>query len=303
LKVKNYFSEDPFLVVDVLSLTLYCLFFLVLSLIGIRGRGKWKQRGIITGFIIALFTEMWDFPLSLFLITTLGHSNSLPYQFDNLMYYFTQTRSSSDLAFVNPPAAWIAEYTLARGITLLALFPIICGWFYLRKNINDGLVTKGPYSVSRNPQYVGFVLFVIGMTLYWPTLITVPMGLLLCLAYYKLATVEEKDMAKTFGEQYQQYKSRTPRFLGRNSLQIFTLPKGLSFTERIVEFALLIPFVLWFGEAVAGIIIGTNLVRTYWFPIAYAFQVHIGIVISLSLIIPVAFVTFLKWYFKRHKRR
>jgi len=63
--------------VDVLSLMLYCLFFLVLSIAGIRGRGKWKQRGMITGFIVALFTEMWGFPLSLFVITTL--EGSVPY--------------------------------------------------------------------------------------------------------------------------------------------------------------------------------------------------------------------------------
>ena len=121
--------------VDVLSLMLYCLFFLVLSLLGIRGRGKWKQRGMVTGFIVALFTEMWGFPLSLFVITTLGGNSQLPYQFDNLMYYFTRTRSSSDVAFSNPPPAWLAEYILARGIALLSLLPIIYGWFYLKKNI------------------------------------------------------------------------------------------------------------------------------------------------------------------------
>jgi protein-S-isoprenylcysteine O-methyltransferase Ste14 len=289
------------MVVDVVSLIFYCLFFLVLSLIGIRGRGKWQQRGMVTGFIVALFTEMWGFPLSLFLVTTLGHSNSLPYQFDNLVYYFTQTRSASDLAFVNPPLAWLAEYTLARGLTLLALLPIINGWLYLRKNIKDGLVTKGPYSISRNPQYVGFVLFVIGMTLYWPTLITVPMGLLLCFAYYHLAISEEKYLSKTFGVEYQEYSHKTPKFLGRKSFRIFTLPKGLNFTERIVEVALLIPFILWFAECIPGIIFGTNIVRTYWFPIAYAFQVYIGVVISFILLIPVTLVTFVKWYLKKRK--
>jgi hypothetical protein len=109
--------------VDVFSLMLYCVFFLVLSLWGIRGRGKWKQRGMVTGFIVALFTEMWGFPLSLFVITTLGGSTSLPYQFDNLMYYFTQTRSTGDVSFFNPPLAWLAEYVLARGIALISLLP------------------------------------------------------------------------------------------------------------------------------------------------------------------------------------
>src|SRR5512139_1810878 len=142
---------------------------------------------MVTGFIIALFTEMWGFPLSLFVITSLGGNSSLPYQFDNLMYYFTQTKSSSDVAFFSPPPAWLAEYVLARAITLISLLPIIYGWFCLKKNLNNGLFTSGPYAYSRNPQYIGFILFVIGMTLYWPTLITIPMGIGLCLAYYWLA--------------------------------------------------------------------------------------------------------------------
>jgi len=147
------------MVVDVFSLMLYCLFFLILSLWGIRGRAKWRQRGMVTGFIVALFTEMWGIPLSLLVITSFG-GGSLPYQFDNLMYYFTRTRSPSDMAFYNPPTAWLAEFTLARGITLLSILPIIYGWFYLKRNINNGLVTKGPYAYSRNPQYIGFILFV-----------------------------------------------------------------------------------------------------------------------------------------------
>lgn len=187
------------MVVDVFSLMLYCIFFVVLSLWGIRGRGKWKQRGMITGFIVALFTEMWGFPLSLFVITTLGGNTSLPYQFDNLMYYFTQTKSPSDVAFFNPPPAWLAEYVVARGVALLSLLPIIYGWFYLKKNISNGLVTKGPYAYSRNPQYIGFILFVVGMTLYWPTLITIPMVCVLCFAYYRLAINEEKNISKIRG--------------------------------------------------------------------------------------------------------
>ena len=289
--------------VDALSLTLYCLFFLVLSLVGIRGRGKWKQRGMVTGFIIALFTEMWGFPLSLFLITTLGGNSPLPYQFDNLMYYFTRTRSSSDIAFYNPPPAWLAEYTLARGIALLSLLPIIYGWFFLRKNINDGLVTEGPYSYSRNPQYIGFILFVIGMTLYWPTLITIPMGFSLCFAYYWLARNEEKSLVKTYGSEYQEYCQKVPRFLGRNTFKIFNLPRKLTLTECIVEAALLIPFVLWFAEAVTGVTWGTNFVRAYWFPIAYVLPVYIGVIISFVLILPVAIVALIKWYIDKRRRR
>jgi protein-S-isoprenylcysteine O-methyltransferase Ste14 len=256
---------------------------------------------MVTGFIVALFTEMWGIPLSLLVITSFGGS-SLPYQFDNLMYYFTRTRSPNDIAFYNPPLAWVAEYTLARGITLLSILPIIYGWFYLKRNINNGLVTNGPYAYSRNPQYIGFILFVVGMVLYWPTLITIPMACILCFAYYRLAVSEERYISKTFEDQYAEYSHKVPRFLGQNTVKIFRLPRKLSVTEFIVVTALLIPFVLWFAEAVAGVIMGTNWVRAYWFPIAYVLPVHIGVIISLGLLFPVGVVALVKWLVTKNKK-
>ena len=67
---------------------------------------------------------MWGFPLSLFVITSLSGNSPLPYQFDNLMYYFTQTRSSSDVAFLNPPPAWLAEYFLAKRVDFALSFAV-----------------------------------------------------------------------------------------------------------------------------------------------------------------------------------
>src|SRR3989304_4175399 len=177
---------------------------------------------------------MWGFPLSLFVITSLSGERGLPYQFDNLAYYFIQTRTADDIAFLNPPLVFRIEYVLARGLALLAIFPIVYGWIYLKKNIKHGLVKDGPYAYSRNPQYIGFILFVVGMTLYWPTLITVPMGVILCLAYYKLAGIEEKELRGTFGEIYREYASKVPKFVGRDTFKIFRLPKFQDFTEILV---------------------------------------------------------------------
>jgi hypothetical protein len=263
------------------------VFFLLFFLTRIVGKRKWKQRGMMTGFIIALFTEMWGFPLSLFIITSLIGSSGLPYQFDNLMYFFIKARTPTDAAFTNMPATFFIEYSIARGITLLSILPIIYGWFHLKKNINSGLVTSGPYSFSRNPQYIGFILFTIGMVLYWPTLITIPMGFILCVAYYKLAIREEKELKKTYGETYARYAEKVPRFVGKNLFKIFRLPRNLRFTEKVVAFAFFIPFVLWFSESLLGLLAGETVVRTYWLPIAYLFPVHIGVVISIVLLLPI----------------
>ena len=289
--------------VDIISLTLYCLFFVVLALTGVHGRGKWKQRGMLTGFIVALFTEMWGFPLSIFIITSLTGGTSLPYQFDNLMYYFTTRHNPNDIAFYDPSPAWLAEYTLARGITLLSLLPIIYGWFHLKKSVNGGLVTDGPYAYSRNPQYIGFVLFVVGMTLYWPTLITIPMGGALVFAYYWLARSEEKHLAKTFGEGYTEYSREVPRFIGPKIYKIFRLPTKLNLTEAIVEAALLIPFILWFAEILAVLVVGIPFVTNYWLPIAYVFPVHIGVVIAMILFVIAGVIFATKRFITKKKSR
>jgi protein-S-isoprenylcysteine O-methyltransferase Ste14 len=277
------------------------LFFFV---VGITGKKKWRQRGMATGFMIALFAEMWGFPLSIFVITSLVGSGGLPYQFDNLMYYFIKVRSPSDIAFTNMPLSFFLEYSLGRGITLLSVFPIIYGWFTLKKNIAFGLVTGGPYAFSRNPQYIGFILFTIGMVLYWPTLITIPMGCVLCVAYYRLARSEEKELRQTFKEKYSIYAEKVPRFIGKSLVNIFGLPRGLKIIEKITLFALLVPFVLWFAESLLGIFLGDAFVRAYWFPIAYFFPVHIGVFISISLIVPVCcFLIFKEIIRKRGKNR
>lgn len=287
--------------IDPLSLSLYCIFFLLLSLGSIHGKRRWKQRGMATGFIAALYAEMWGLPLSLFVITSLSGGSSLPYQFDNLAYYFIQPRNVNDVAFSSPPVAFRVEYILARALTLLSIIPIVYGWFHLKKNQQNGLVRTGPYAYSRNPQYIGFVLFVVGMTLYWPTLLTVPMGIVLCVAYYKLALKEEKDLLEEFGDQYRDYAKEVPRFVGRDLFRTFRLPRGLNLTEKVVEVALLIPFILWFAEALVSWGLGMeNLVNSYWMPIAYWLPVHIGVVVSSGLLIAAGLATITRRHLGRN---
>jgi hypothetical protein len=185
---------------------------------------------------------------------------------------------------------------------LLSLLPLIYGWYSLSKNIQGDLVTSGAYAYSRNPQYVGFILFVVGMTLYWSTLITIPMGLILCLAYYRLAISEEKKLAKMFEEKYVEYSKNVPRFLGgRSTLKIFRLPTGLTLIEVIVEAALLTPFIFWFAEALLGVVAGSAFVESYWYPIAYILPIHIGVVISLALLFTVT-LALVKQYISKRKK-
>ena len=77
------------------------------------------------------------------------------------------------------------------------------------------LATSGPYARVRHPQYVGFVLIMIGFLLQWPTLVTLAMFPVLLLVYVRLARREERDSAAAFGEAWTHYARTTPAFFPR----------------------------------------------------------------------------------------
>lgn len=268
---------------SIITITLYSLFFGLLFLKGFPM--NWQAKSSATAFIAALYAEMWGFPLSLLVLTSFFGADHLPYQFDNLVYYFTQVRIPTDQAFVNPPLVFRIEYNLARGFTLLGILPIMNGWCELMnaKRRGELIAVGGPYEIVRHPQYIGFMLFIVGMILYWPTLLTIPMGIILCYAYYRLAMKEESGLRENLA--YRLYSKAVPAFLSRQIWHIFQLPRNSSSKQKTISFALVFPFALWFLEGFVAWGLGfESQVRQYWFPVAYSLPVHIGLVASVILV-------------------
>jgi protein-S-isoprenylcysteine O-methyltransferase Ste14 len=79
----------------------------------------------------------------------------------------------------------------------------------------QSLATAGPYARIRHPQYVAFVMILLGFLLQWPTLLTLVMFPVLLLMYGRLAITEENEMRRQFGAAYDSYAQRTPRFIPR----------------------------------------------------------------------------------------
>jgi protein-S-isoprenylcysteine O-methyltransferase Ste14 len=77
------------------------------------------------------------------------------------------------------------------------------------------LATTGPYASVRHPQYVGFVLILIGFLLQWPTLLTLLMFPILVTMYVRLAHREEREVQAEWGETYRRYAANTPAFFPR----------------------------------------------------------------------------------------
>ena len=80
---------------------------------------------------------------------------------------------------------------------------------------SNTLATTGPYARIRHPQYVAFVLILLGFLLQWPTLLTLVMFPILLVMYGRLAITEEAEMRAQFGDAYESYVQRTPRFSPR----------------------------------------------------------------------------------------
>ena len=79
---------------------------------------------------------------------------------------------------------------------------------------STALVVKGPYHVTRNPIYIGFVLVYFGLavmlTSVWVLLLLIPVLIVLQRSVVK---PEEDYLQQQFGEAYCKYKARVPRWL------------------------------------------------------------------------------------------
>lgn len=170
----------------------------------------WRTFGAFAAFIVALFVEMYGFPLSIYLM-----SGWLQTKYPNLdlLSHDSGHLWSTLLGETGDPhfgVLHIASYLfLGYGFYLLST-----SWkvLYHAQRRNE-LARTGPYARVRHPQYVAFVLILLGFLLQWPTLLTLVMFPVLLVMYARLSITEEAEMQKRFGSEFEAYAASTPRFL------------------------------------------------------------------------------------------
>ena len=172
----------------------------------------WRSFGAFSAFLVALFTEMYGFPLTLYLV-----SGWLGSRYPGVDFLSHDAGHLLEMLFgwqANPHVGpfHIASYALiAGGFILLARS---WGILYEAQRRRE-LATSGPYARVRHPQYVGFLLIMLGFLLQWPTLLTAIMFPILGWMYVRLARREEQEVHAEFGEEYARYAERTSAFLPR----------------------------------------------------------------------------------------
>ena len=80
--------------------------------------------------------------------------------------------------------------------------------------LRGSLVTRGPYRYSRNPQYVGDILIVIGFVLLANSPLVIAPAVLALLSAVIAPFAEEPWLKAQFGTDYEQYLQQVPRFFG-----------------------------------------------------------------------------------------
>jgi protein-S-isoprenylcysteine O-methyltransferase Ste14 len=177
----------------------------------------WRSFGLFSAFLVALFAEMYGFPLTLFLL-----SGWLTAQFPEVNWLTHDAGHVFEMMFgwrVNPHFGpfHIASFVLIGG----GFWLLSTAWPVLYRAQREGRVAQdGPYARLRHPQYAGFFLIMTGFLLQWPTLLTLAMYPVLVWVYARLARAEERDSLARFGDAYRRYMAEVPRFVPRRTRSI-----------------------------------------------------------------------------------
>lgn len=178
--------------------------FFILSFITPVKKREWRSMGVTTAFIVALFTEMYGFPLTIYILTAiLGAKYPALNPFAHASGHLWVTFLGGGGTML------VAIHIVSNGLMAAGFLIMASGWRKIH-GAKGGLVTDGIYGYVQHPQYSGLFLVTIGLLIQWPTIITALMWPVLILAYYRLAKKEEEDMEREFGKAYREYKEKAP---------------------------------------------------------------------------------------------
>lgn len=153
----------------ILNTALFVLF--AASFFHPRTSRDWRATGAFTAFLVALFTEMYGVPLTVYLLSgwlgtifpALRDTHAGGHLFNDLIGWSGDPHLSP---------FHLASYVFIGG----GFWLIAAAWRRLHEAAqHDRLATTGPYAWVRHPQYDGFLLVMLGFLVQWPTIPTLIM--------------------------------------------------------------------------------------------------------------------------------
>ena len=172
----------------------------------------WRSFGAFSAFLVALFAEMYGFPLTIYFL-----AGWLQSRFPGVDWFSHDAGHLLETMFGWKTNPHFGAFHILSYVLIVAGFGLIASAWRVLYDAQQTrqLATTGPYSYVRHPQYVGFVLVMLGFLVQWPTLLTLAMFPVLTFMYVRLARSEEREALALFGDAYRQYMIGVPGFIPR----------------------------------------------------------------------------------------
>lgn len=168
---------------------------------------EWGSAGLVQAFIIALYAEMYGFPLTIYLLSGF-FGLEIPWAHGSGHLWAA--------LFGLGPVGAMVEMIVGYAFVFLGISLLAEGWREVyRARQENRLATDQLYSVVRHPQYTGIFIAIFGQLIHWPTIPTLVLFPVIVWVYYRLAKREERRMIEEFGDEYRRYRNQVPMFFPR----------------------------------------------------------------------------------------